>query len=309
MRTRLRTGVVVAVLAAILAAPAFSTGTTAGQPPKDVKGWHGTEWGMTPEQVATIIGVPPFEPIEDEKDETLSRYTLPKFSVGVWVVEVDLQFGRSGSSGLARVSLDFGDRSFKSVADKLRGDYGPATALIKTRGGLETASWEFPSTDILCLRIPRDAGIGDKPFVTVQYTPHRKSIGTWKLNFAKSRALSTDNGPASVSSTITNEVAGAGVKCTVDVVSAADGTLGRFEFRGKYDGKDNAIKGDTQYGDVVALTRVDASTTRYIYKKGGTVTVTQTHVVSSDGKTMTVTSAGTDAKGTPISSVAVYDKQ
>ena len=135
------------------------------------------------------------------------------------------------------------------------------------------------------------------------------NIGTWKLNFAKSKALSPDNGPASVSSTITSEAAGVGVRCTVAVVSAMEGTLNHFEFSGKYDGKDNTIKGSTQYGDVVALTRVDANTTRYIYKKGGTVTVTQTHVVSSDGKTMTVTSAGTDAKGTPINSVAVYDKQ
>jgi len=67
------------------------------------------------------------------------------------------------------------------------------------------------------------------------------NIGTWKLNFAKSRALSADNGPASVSSTITNEAAGAGVRCTVAVVSAAEGTLSRFEFSGKYDGKDNGL--------------------------------------------------------------------
>ena len=66
-----------------------------------------------------------------------------------------------------------------------------------------------------------------------------------------------------------------------------EGTLSRFEFSGKYDGKDNAIKGDTQYGDVVALTRADANTTRSVYKKGGKVTVTMTSVVSSDGKTMT----------------------
>lgn len=43
--------------------------------------------------------------------------------------------------------------------------------------------------------------------------------------------------------------------------------------------------------------------------KGGTVTITQTSVVSSDGKTMTVTGTSTDANGQTVSSVAVYDKQ
>jgi len=136
----------------------------------------------------------------------------------------------------------------------------------------------------------------------------RSSIGTWKLNTAKSMAVSADKGPASVTATITNEAAGAGVRCTVRVVSAMEGTLTGWEFSGNYDGKDVAI-GNTQYGDVVAPTRVDAHTTRSVYKNGGKVTVTMTSVVSSDGKTMTATSAGTDAKGTPIDSVAVYDKQ
>jgi hypothetical protein len=88
-----------------------------------------------------------------------------------------------------------------------------------------------------------------------------------------------------------------------------DGTYYSLEFSGTYDGKDNAIKGDAQYGDVVALTRVDANTTRSVYKNGVTVTVTMTSVVSGDGKTMTVTIAGTNAKGTPIDSVAVYTTQ
>jgi len=44
-------------------------------------------------------------------------------------------------------------------------------------------------------------------------------------------------------------------------------------------------------------------------EKGGTVTAAQTSVVSSDGKTRTVTTTGTNAKGQPVSSVVVYDKQ
>ena len=80
-------------------------------------------------------------------------------------------------------------------------------------------------------------------------------------------------------------------------------------YTANYDGKDNPITGNCLYGDVVAATRVDHNSIRLIYKKGGTVTVTQTFVVSSDGKTGTVTGTGTNAAGQTVSSVVVYDKQ
>ena len=38
-------------------------------------------------------------------------------------------------------------------------------------------------------------------------------------------------------------------------------------------------------------------------------TVTAKVSVSKDGKTLTVTQKGTDEKGAPVSSVAVYDRQ
>ena len=81
-----------------------------------------------------------------------------------------------------------------------------------------------------------------------------------------------------------------------------------WAFSGNYDGKDSPITGNSPY-DVVALTRVDANTVRVVFKKGGTVTVSQTSVVSSDGKTTTHTGTGTNALGQIVNSVAVYDKQ
>ena len=131
------------------------------------------------------------------------------------------------------------------------------------------------------------------------------SIGTWKMNVAKSTAKS---GPVNKSGTTRIEAAGAGVKVTVDGVDA-DGTVRHWEFTGNYDGKDNPITGNASQGDMVALTRVDANTTRNIYKKGGKVTVTQTAVVSTDGKTRTNSAKGTNALGKTVDSVTVYDKQ
>jgi hypothetical protein len=131
------------------------------------------------------------------------------------------------------------------------------------------------------------------------------NIGTWKLNLAKS---TYSPGTAPKSATFTNVVAGAGVKTTADSV-AADGTVFHYEYTVVYDGKDNPITGNSLNGDVAAGTRIDANTVRFIYKKDGKVTITQTSVASSDGKTYTITAKGTNTLGQTINTVAVYDRQ
>lgn len=125
-------------------------------------------------------------------------------------------------------------------------------------------------------------------------------IGTWKLNAAKSK------GAKSGSTTI--EPAGKGVKFTVDLVSD-DGATSHWGFTGDFDGKDNPVTGNSPYGDTVALTRVDAKTTRLTSKNKGKVTATSTIVVSADGKTRTTTTKGTDVKGQKIDAVSLYEKQ
>ena len=131
------------------------------------------------------------------------------------------------------------------------------------------------------------------------------NIGTWKLNLAKSTFAA---GTAPKSATFTNVVAGAGIKSTSDSV-AADGTARHSEYTVIYDGKDNPITGNGRNGDVAAGTRIDANTVKFIYKKGGKVTITQTGVVSGDRKTYTITAKGTNTLGQTINTVAVYDKQ
>lgn len=135
--------------------------------------------------------------------------------------------------------------------------------------------------------------------------PADSSIGTWKINPGKSTYAA---GTAPKSVTTTHEAAGAGVKSTVDSVDA-DGTVRHWTYASNYDGKDSPITGNCPYGDSIARTRVDANTTKAIYKKGGTVTAAQTSVVASDGKSRTVTTTGTNAKGQVVNSVVVYDRQ
>ena len=130
-------------------------------------------------------------------------------------------------------------------------------------------------------------------------------VGVWKLNVAKSKY---SPGPAPKSATTTIEAAGAGTKVIVDQ-ALADGTMRHYEFTANYDGKDSPITGNTPDADMVARTRINTRTVQTISKKGGKVVTTQTSVVSSDGKTRTVTTKGVNASGQPVNNVAVYEKQ
>ena len=132
------------------------------------------------------------------------------------------------------------------------------------------------------------------------------NIGSWMLNVAKSNVVA-GTAALSKSATFTVEVAGEGAKVTVDSV-AADDTVRHWAYTANYDGKDYPITGNCQYGDVVAVTRVDDNTTSSIYKQGGKVTITQNAVVSADRKTMTITGTGTNSLGQTVNSVAVYDR-
>jgi hypothetical protein len=129
-------------------------------------------------------------------------------------------------------------------------------------------------------------------------------VGVWKLNVAKSKY---SPGPVPKSATTKIEAAGAGTKVTVDQVMA-DGTTRHWEFTANYDGKDTPITGNPD-ADMVARTRINATTVQTVSKKGGKVMTTQTSVVSSDGKTRTVTTKGVNASGQAVHNVGVYEKQ
>jgi hypothetical protein len=129
--------------------------------------------------------------------------------------------------------------------------------------------------------------------------------GTWKLNAAKSQF---DPGPAPKSVTVTFAPAGEGVKVTADVVGADDKAT-HTSYTGNYDGKDYPITGSNTGAETVSLKRIDAATTQRIDKKGGKVVMTFTRKVSTDGKTLTVTVHGTNAKGQAVNDVVMFTKQ
>ena len=129
-------------------------------------------------------------------------------------------------------------------------------------------------------------------------------MGTWKLNVAKSKY---SPGPAPQALTLKVEPSGKGEKVTAEFVNA-DGTRTTTEYTANFDGKDNPLTG-SQIADTVSVKRINARTTERTDKKGGKVAQTLRRVVSQDGKTMTVTTKGTNAQGQVVNNVAVFEKE
>lgn len=128
-------------------------------------------------------------------------------------------------------------------------------------------------------------------------------IGTWKLNEAKSKL-----NPASTrNTTVVYEAVGDSVKVTVEGTTA-DGKAFKSAWTGKYDGKDYPVTGDP-VSDTRSYTKVDDRTLTFSAKKDGKVVLTGRIAVAADGKSRTVTTSATDAKGQKMSGSAVYDKQ
>jgi hypothetical protein len=128
-------------------------------------------------------------------------------------------------------------------------------------------------------------------------------MGTWKLNEAKSKFAPG----AAKNHAVVYAAAGDNVKVTVDGVDG-DGKPAHNEWTGKFDGKDYPVTGDAA-SDMRSYKTVNDHTLALTVKKGGKVTVTGSIVVSADGKSRTITTSGTDAKGGKVSNTAVYDKQ
>ena len=55
--------------------------------------------------------------------------------------------------------------------------------------------------------------------------------------------------------------------------------------------------------------RVDDYISKTTTKRGGKITATSTRVISKDGKTMTITSSGTDENGLAFNDTLVFHKR
>src|SRR5947207_2637481 len=129
------------------------------------------------------------------------------------------------------------------------------------------------------------------------------NVGTWKLNEAKSKI----SAGASKNINVVYTAEGGTYKGVVDGVDGS-GKPTHHEWTGKFDGKDYPVTGDPN-ADTRAIKKIDDRHYLLTSKKDGKATSTGTITLSADGKTRTVITHGTDAKGKKVSGRSVYDKQ
>src|SRR5204862_5032929 len=139
---------------------------------------------------------------------------------------------------------------------------------------------------------------------TVCFASPNPMMGTWKLNEAKSKFTP---GTGKNTMVVYSSAMGGKVKITTDGVDAS-GKPTHGEWTGKLDGKDYPVTGDPT-SDMRTYTKVDDRTLDFSVKKGGKVMITGRVVVAADGKSRTVTTSGTTAKGKKFKNTAVFDKQ
>lgn len=144
--------------------------------------------------------------------------------------------------------------------------------------------------------------LGAAVLVTAQ--PKDPFVGTWVLDATKSKY---SPGPAPKSATTVIEAAGQGYKFSVKQEFASG--VQQWSFTTNLDGKEVPVTGNNPNADMIAVKRVDANTLETVAKKGGKVTTTQKNAVAADGKSRTVTTAGTNAQGEKVNNVAVYERK
>jgi hypothetical protein len=130
-------------------------------------------------------------------------------------------------------------------------------------------------------------------------------IGKWVLD----PVASTFSGAEPEKRFMTFEAVGAdAIKQIVDT-TGANGATDRSEFTAKYDGKDVPISNSVL--DFVSLKRVSPTKVERSGKRRSTkdeIVETQTRELSADGKTLTVTTMGTDFDGNEYSSTQVFKR-
>jgi hypothetical protein len=133
------------------------------------------------------------------------------------------------------------------------------------------------------------------------------SIGTWKLNVAKSKFTP---GPPIKADTRSYDVQDGWLIVTTETTQPSGEKTG-VRFAAKFDGKEYPQIG--RFAPTVALISyqpVDKRTLKYTVKDtAGKVTSTNTRIVSTDGRTMTIEQHSTDAKGQPVVNVELFERQ
>ena len=129
-------------------------------------------------------------------------------------------------------------------------------------------------------------------------------LGTWKMNPAKSKY---SPGPAPKSATMAYTQDGDWIVGKSDT-TGADGKATTATNRYKRDGKPYPYQSATGDSGTITVKAIDANTAQATVNAGKS-TLTLRTVISSDGKSFTRTTKGTDADGRKVDNMAVYEKR
>ena len=151
--------------------------------------------------------------------------------------------------------------------------------------------------------------------VAAAQTTDKSYFGTWKLNVAKSKF---EPGPGPKEQTRIHEDAGNGaIRITTKGVGA-QGNPTSTTYTYMLDGKDYPVTNTSKppagapapAGQAtISFKAVDAFAVTFTQKTDGKVVGTGSRTVSKDGKTMTITTKGTNQQGQPTSTSQVWEKQ
>ncbi len=134
------------------------------------------------------------------------------------------------------------------------------------------------------------------------------SIGTWKLNVAKSKFTP---GPPIQGDTRSYEVNDGGWLFVTTETIQPDGTRTGVRFAAKFDGK--AYPQIGRFAPTVTMITyepVDNRTLKYTQRDtSGKIVSTNTRIVSADGKTMIIEQRTSNASGQPVVNVELFERQ
>jgi hypothetical protein len=130
-------------------------------------------------------------------------------------------------------------------------------------------------------------------------------MGKWKLNLEKSKY---DSVPPPKSQMLNYEPAEGGMRVTVDAVGSDDQPVKLVFGPFKLDEKPYPVTGSTIYDNQISK-KVDDRNSDFIRRKGEQIVQTGKRELSADGKLLTITVTGRDAKGQQYNAVSIYDKQ
>lgn len=143
------------------------------------------------------------------------------------------------------------------------------------------------------------------PVATQAQTDSDPTLGTWKMNPAKSKF---DPGPAPASLTRVHEATPDGSTAVTITTTTASGETQTRGSTSKTDGKAYPVHGTSNY-DAVSITSVGPLQSKGALMRGGKIVGHLNLVVSKDHKVLTTTYTLTTAAGTKEHDVIVYDRQ